>query len=1136
MLLRYVTSEQFPMTDPHSFERTQPIPPDNVVESAWRFLGERLLEQPDLDAEIRQYVEATLSLPPRGADAALADTVSIAGDSSHQPHVSKVGSSSFRRFGDYELIQEIARGGMGVVYKARQVSLDRTVALKMILAGQLADADDVRRFRTEAQAAANLDHPGIVPIHEIGEYQGQHFFSMGFVQGHSLAAELRDGPLPPRRAAEITRKVAEAIGYAHSRGVIHRDLKPSNVLVDTTGEPKVTDFGLAKRTDIDSQLTGTGQIMGTPAYMPPEQALGNVFEVREPADVYALGAMLYCLLTRRPPFQAANPIDTLRQVLETEALPIRKIDPSLPKDLETICLKCLRKDAKQRYSSAQLLADDLRRWLDGEPIQARPVSRAEKAWMWCKRKPVIAGLAAVIALGAIIGSAVFWERQQALRAAGLVESLAKAEPSQIPALTRELDQVRWWAEPRLRQQLATTGDSSVAKTTRLHARMALVGHDSSLVAPLQAEMLESHESYIGPLRMLLRPYASELTAEIGAILRSDHDSKVSAERRFRAALALADFVPATEVSFWTATDLRWIAEQLVSSNPEFQPLLREQLRPISERLLPELETTFSDPTASDAQRLSAANAIADYAASDIARLSKLLAIATPEQYAVLYPIVAASPAPSTIEDLGKIAATLPPAELGSVDRISFGQRRANAAVALLRLGERERVLPVFDWSDDPEALTQFIFRCKPRGIGVEPLLDLLDLVTTAPTGKFSNDARYALLLAIGEYAPTEIPAARREALVKRLADWYASDPSSGVHGASGWLLRHLGEKEIADRVDQTPIPYSPDREWFTLAITVTPTLPPNSSDQPTPDRAVTDPTAPPETLSDPLPQKTFYYTFSVFLAGDYEIGSPSDEPERENVETRHRVTLTRPFALLDREITFEELTAFSPPYAAFANQFGGRPEDAGFGVDWYDSVAFCRWLSRQAGISESDQAYADPESLDQELYRREPNPQANWAPRNWPLELDRRGFRLPTESEWEVANRSGARTAYGHGSDTAILDRFGWHLANSGKRGKPPRELRPGSRGLFDMHGNMFEWTHDWFDEFGEGALVDPVKSELSSDAIGPNRVLRGGGFGSDLMTSRTAYRFILAPTYRTNNLGLRLALSPSGVSSPAER
>jgi len=246
-----------------------------------------------------------------------------------------------RYFGEYELLEEIARGGMGVVFKARQVKLNRIVALKMILSGELAGSQEVQRFKTEAEAAAQLDHPGIVPIFEIGEHQGQHYFSMGFVEGESLQDRIRNGPMDPWEAAKVCAKVGAAISYAHQQGVIHRDLKPANVLLDQNDMPKVTDFGLAKQVESEGDLTRTGVVMGTPGYMPPEQASGDTTSVGPPSDVYSLGAILYCLLTGRPPFQAANTLDTLMQVLEREPISPQDLNPQVPRDLNTITLKCL---------------------------------------------------------------------------------------------------------------------------------------------------------------------------------------------------------------------------------------------------------------------------------------------------------------------------------------------------------------------------------------------------------------------------------------------------------------------------------------------------------------------------------------------------------------------------------------------------------------------------------------------------------------------------------------------------------------------------------------------------------------------------------------------------------------------------
>ncbi len=323
-----------------------------------------------------------------------------------------------RYFGDYELLEEIARGGMGVVWKARQVSLNRIVALKMILSGGFASEAEVKRFRTEAEAAANLDHPHIVPIYEVGEHEGRHYFSMKLIAGGSLADLIvrgrrreeadpsdRVNPPPPdvggcplAHRVELLAQVARAVHYAHQRGILHRDLKPANILLDAAGQPHVTDFGLAKLVHQDAGLTRTEAVMGTPAYMAPEQAQGRVKELTTAADIYSLGAMLYHLLAGRPPFVAETPLQVMRRVVEEEPANPGKFMEHRDYDLETICLKCLEKDPKRRYGSAEALADELERWLRHEPVLARPTATPERVVKWARRKPALAALAGVSVL------------------------------------------------------------------------------------------------------------------------------------------------------------------------------------------------------------------------------------------------------------------------------------------------------------------------------------------------------------------------------------------------------------------------------------------------------------------------------------------------------------------------------------------------------------------------------------------------------------------------------------------------------------------------------------------------------------------------------------------------------------------
>ena len=276
-----------------------------------------------------------------------------------------------RQFGDFELLEELGRGGMGIVFKARQLSLGRVVALKMILRGDLASPADVARFRSEAASAARLGHPHIVPVYEVGEHDGQPYFAMKYIEGTTLGRRLADGPLPPRESAELLVPVCQAIHYAHQHGILHRDLKPSNILIDGEGRPHVTDFGLAKQVTADTQLTRSGAILGTPSYMAPEQAAGNRGQLGPASDVYSLGTILYHLLTGRPPFQAASPVDTVLLVLEQDPLPPRLVNPRADRDLEMIALHCLQKPPLLRYASAEALANDLQAYLADEPISAR---------------------------------------------------------------------------------------------------------------------------------------------------------------------------------------------------------------------------------------------------------------------------------------------------------------------------------------------------------------------------------------------------------------------------------------------------------------------------------------------------------------------------------------------------------------------------------------------------------------------------------------------------------------------------------------------------------------------------------------------------------------------------------------------
>jgi predicted Ser/Thr protein kinase len=354
-------------------------------------------------------------------------------------------SKYLKSIGDYEIQGEIARGGMGVIYRAMHRKLRRQVAIKMILPARQQNPDALERFLREARAAARLQHPGIVPIYEVGEAQGRPFLVMAYVDGHSLREHAQEIPMSAKDAATVVLAITEALNHAHEHDIVHRDIKPHNILLDSQNRPQITDFGLAKLLDDEEELTLAGQMLGTPGYMAPEQVAGHSHEkavIDARTDVYALGATLYFVLTSRPPFQTASIAATLHQIANHDPVAPRRLNPHVPRDLETICLKCLRKEPNRRYATAASLADDLRRWLNHEPIQARRTGMVERGWLWTRRSPGFAFLAVVLLMVVIAGALTFYESRFRLRASALVEQLLTANLDNVPALIQDLQPYR----------------------------------------------------------------------------------------------------------------------------------------------------------------------------------------------------------------------------------------------------------------------------------------------------------------------------------------------------------------------------------------------------------------------------------------------------------------------------------------------------------------------------------------------------------------------------------------------------------------------------------------------------------------------------------------------------------------------
>jgi WD40 repeat protein len=472
--------------------------PDVAVELAAFFANQEEF------ARLAEPLGPAAQTPPPAADTA---TLGRA-----DPTAADAVPARVRYFGDYEVLSEIARGGMGVVFRARQVSLGRPVALKMILSGQLASEGDVRRFRTEAQAAANLDHPNIVSIYEVGEHEGQPYFSMRLVEGGSLAQQVAAGQWPAtntedqRRAARLMATVARAVHHAHQHRILHRDVKPANILLDAHGEPHVTDFGLAKRVEGDSKVTQTGSIVGTPSYMAPEQAAGRK-DVTTAADVYSVGAVLYELLTGRPPFKGANPLDTLLDVLAKEPARPRSLNPAADRDLETVTLKSLDKDPARRYGSAEALAEDLERWLRGEPIHARPAGGLERAAKWARRRPAVAALTAAVVLvsaAGVLGIAAQWQHAVAAE-----QGAREAEATALRRAEAEARATEQAEKARKREEAAKIA-ALAAQKKEADARRKEEEHRKKVEAERDAKQ-----------RALVRADGLRLNAEAAAARHSD---------------------------------------------------------------------------------------------------------------------------------------------------------------------------------------------------------------------------------------------------------------------------------------------------------------------------------------------------------------------------------------------------------------------------------------------------------------------------------------------------------------------------------------------------------------------------------------------------------------------------------------
>jgi formylglycine-generating enzyme required for sulfatase activity/tRNA A-37 threonylcarbamoyl transferase component Bud32 len=1032
----------------------------------------------------------------------------------------------------YTVESEIARGGMGLVFKARHLRLNRTVAIKMILGGKYHDPAARIRFLIEAEAVAQLDHPHVVGVYEFGTHENLPYFVLEHVGGGTLAGKLaRDGRFAARAAAEMVVKLADGIATAHAKGIVHRDLKPANILLTEVGEPKVADFGLAKVGQSD--MTATGSVMGTPSYMSPEQAAGRVREVGTATDVYALGAILFELLSGRPPFLGDTAMATIQYVLTRDPDRPRGIDPAIPRDLETICLKCLEKDSKRRYGTAAELAADLRAFLDGRPITARPVGNIERAWKWTKRHPgqavgVVAG--ALLAVGLVITWSQFQaqraadlkaaddeakRKQRETRAASLVQALASADTVGVPRLIEDLAEFRDLAGPQLRElaKQPTTTKSG------LHARMALLSEEPGRVGELAKYLPECKPEELLPIRSLLTPHTAAVATGLWGVLT---DAKSEPGKRVRAASALAGLAP---------DDPRWsavapgIVEAAVQANPVEFVAWSAALEPVRGPLLPALVRRYSESRGRiRSRKLNESELVAEASGFDLT--ANLLARYTtdrPAELAELAMIVDARHHGLFAEAISKNRARVVPVLKGELDKIAFpaglvgsglgsvvgapvsvsalnpdpvfdalAKRKANAAAVLLALGESEPAWPVFRFPADGDPSSRSYLIERLAGIGTDPLT-----VIRRFRDETELSAKRALLMTLGDFPVSPVWVDGREELAKELLRLYREHPDPGLHGAIDWLLRQRwGKSEELEGIDAAMKAQARASVLPWLAGAAASGIPPAHGGH----------------------GRDWYVngegqTYAVVHGPkEFTFGSPATESGRYADEMAHRERIGHSFAIATKEVTVEQFLRFRPGHQWTTHISPDRDSPA-VRVTWYDAAEYCNWLSEREGIPREQWCY-------------EPNEKGLYA-EGMQIKTDHlklRGYRLPTEAEWEYACRSGSVVSYFYGRSEELLARYGWYHTNGEERAWPVGRLRPNDLGLFDTLGNVWEWVEDpRSDDYGDqfNDKKNPLQLRLKDQSL---RFLRGGSFFVFAVNVRCANRFSARPATDDNSFGFRPA------------
>lgn len=972
----------------------------------------------------------------------------------------------------YEFLERLGSGASGVVYRARQLGLGRFVAIKVFsIAG--ADAKQLARQRQEAEILAKLHHPNVVHIYEVREHRGCLHLVMEYVEGTTLADRARERLSAPEESARLVLILAETAEAVHAAGILHRDLKPSNVLVTTTGELKITDFGLAKLQSSNNLLTTSDSVLGTPSYMAPEQAVGGAHSVGPQADVYSLGAILYELLTGRAPFLGATVLDTLSLIRNQDPVPPHQLQPRLPRDLETICLKCLEKSPTVRYRTAEELSADLVRYLEGRPIIARPPGPVERGIRSIRRRPTTFALAAcILALAALLGAVYLRSQaeQRQLQAAALVEAITTADSRALPRLVDRAE-----AEKDVVLPLVKTKLKSVADTNQewFNLQVADMSVDPSTTGAELFDYLPSATP--GQIDLLVSTLATRREAMRALVWKALAEPNLSDVGRLQLACLAAQV---------SAEDPRWnqisapVVGALVRQHPlDLGPFARA-LEPVGNELIPQLLSRFRDPQEDLLARDFAASILARFAADDPKTLVELLVDSNASSFHLVWSAIERQAA-AAIPQFEAIAA-----EPGSFEQLAansrwqtsphFAQtfddgqrRRAHAIVAHWRLGDAQPALNGLHGEADPALRSWLIELLVPLGISGTELWSCLKTATEPGT-------RQALVLALGQISDTNVKTENKSMWESGLLQLYRTDLDAGVHAACRWVLRERWKGaaliEEADRDLRGSL--LQERNWYAG---------PNG------------------------------HTFAALRGRRvFEMGSPLSEGLREPDEALHDVELPRGFAIAMEEVTIAQFLKFRQKY--FHRQYSPTDDCPANNISWYEAAAYCRWLSELEKLPEEEMCYPAVEEIRPEMT----------LPLDW---HDRIGYRIPTEAEWEYACRAGVPFSRFCGEGAQMPLHYMRFLKNSENHAWPVGTLKPNGFGLFDMSGNVAERCHDVYapyPEAGNVAVRDLNGESYRKIDAGSMRVFRGGNFGDIDAGLRSARRGANAPGDQWALIGFR--------------